>query len=293
MKNLFTILVLLFFALESTAGLPPTTTRGSADSVDITTFKFRFPNIAITHTGTIASFGTVAVAGGGTGATSLTANNVILGNGTSAVQFVAPSTSGNVLRSNGTTWESSASGGGDVVGPASSVDGEIALMDGATGKLLKSATGTGIVRIISGVISVLTDVMRSPGIVEPKTCHYVFGGASSTLSAPTNCTTGTCVETVDTCATGTPPAFSTTGVYNAMTWAAGTWANNSFIDCKCQALSEANSQSNDCSYYFVTGQDGLTTSASGGYVTSIVSTIVSTSAPRNAYIIITCKAAAP
>ena len=52
--------------------------------------------------------GTLPVANGGTGATSLTANYVILGNGTSAVQTVAPSTSGNVLTSNGTTWESTA-----------------------------------------------------------------------------------------------------------------------------------------------------------------------------------------
>lgn len=52
--------------------------------------------------------GTLPVGNGGTGATSLTANNVILGNGTSAVQVVAPSTSGNVLTSNGTTWQSSA-----------------------------------------------------------------------------------------------------------------------------------------------------------------------------------------
>ena len=50
----------------------------------------------------------VAVADGGTGASTLTANNVILGNGTSAVQFVAPSTSGNILTSNGTTWTSAA-----------------------------------------------------------------------------------------------------------------------------------------------------------------------------------------
>ena len=47
------------------------------------------------------------VANGGTGSATLTANNVLLGNGTSAVQVVAPSTSGNVLTSNGTTWQSS------------------------------------------------------------------------------------------------------------------------------------------------------------------------------------------
>jgi len=46
----------------------------------------------------------LSVAQGGTGSSSITANSVILGNGTSAVQTVAPSTSGNVLVSNGTTW---------------------------------------------------------------------------------------------------------------------------------------------------------------------------------------------
>lgn len=50
----------------------------------------------------------LGVASGGTGSTTLTANNVLLGNGTSAVQVVAPSTSGNVLTSNGTTWQSTA-----------------------------------------------------------------------------------------------------------------------------------------------------------------------------------------
>ena len=52
--------------------------------------------------------GTVPVANGGTGATTLAANNVLLGNGTSALQVVAPGTTGNVLTSNGTTWTSTA-----------------------------------------------------------------------------------------------------------------------------------------------------------------------------------------
>ena len=56
--------------------------------------------------------GTLPVANGGTGATTLTANNVLLGNGTSAPQAVAPSTSGNVLTSDGTTWASTAPAGG-------------------------------------------------------------------------------------------------------------------------------------------------------------------------------------
>jgi hypothetical protein len=48
----------------------------------------------------------LSVADGGTGASTLAANSVLLGNGTSALQTVAPSTTGNFLRSNGTTWVS-------------------------------------------------------------------------------------------------------------------------------------------------------------------------------------------
>jgi hypothetical protein len=64
-------------------------------------------NITIPVTGlnvSTADAGTLAVSRGGTGASTLTANNVLLGNGTSALQVVAPGTSGNVLSSNGTTW---------------------------------------------------------------------------------------------------------------------------------------------------------------------------------------------
>ena len=57
---------------------------------------------------TTAVTGVLPLANGGLGITTLTANNVILGNGTSTPTFVAPSTSGNVLTSNGTSWVSSA-----------------------------------------------------------------------------------------------------------------------------------------------------------------------------------------
>lgn len=57
---------------------------------------------------TPATTATLPVASGGTGATTLTSNAVILGNTTSAVQFVSPGTSGNVLTSDGSTWASTA-----------------------------------------------------------------------------------------------------------------------------------------------------------------------------------------
>jgi hypothetical protein len=54
-----------------------------------------------------------------------------------------------VLKGDG-TW-ATVSGTGDVVGPSSAVASEIALFDGTTGKLIKSATGTGLVEVTSGV----------------------------------------------------------------------------------------------------------------------------------------------
>jgi len=70
------------------------------------------PTLNQNTTGTAAGLSTtLAVGSGGTGAATFTANNVLLGNGTSAFQVVAPGTNGNVLTSNGTTWVSSAGGG--------------------------------------------------------------------------------------------------------------------------------------------------------------------------------------
>ena len=56
---------------------------------------------------TTAVTGTLPVANGGTGLATAPVNNVLLGNGTSPIQTIAPGTAGNVLTSNGTTWASS------------------------------------------------------------------------------------------------------------------------------------------------------------------------------------------
>lgn len=87
-------------------------TGGDAESLVIQTGG----NTAITVNSTqaVVLANALPVASGGTGANTLTSNNVILGNGTSAVQFVAPGTNGNVLTSNGTTWTSAAPSGGSV-----------------------------------------------------------------------------------------------------------------------------------------------------------------------------------
>lgn len=58
--------------------------------------------------------GTLTVPNGGTGNATNTANAVLIGNGTGAITAVAPSTAANVLRSNGTVWQSTALVKGDV-----------------------------------------------------------------------------------------------------------------------------------------------------------------------------------
>lgn len=63
---------------------------------------------AINSMGSLSLGSALGVASGGTGAGSFTANYVLLGNGTSSFQTIAPGSSGNILTSNGTTWASSA-----------------------------------------------------------------------------------------------------------------------------------------------------------------------------------------
>lgn len=52
--------------------------------------------------------GVISVANGGTGLSTLMANNLLVGNGTSNVSLLAPGSSGNFLVSNGTAWAGTA-----------------------------------------------------------------------------------------------------------------------------------------------------------------------------------------
>ena len=56
--------------------------------------------------------GTLPVSNGGLGVSTLTANAVVIGNGTSPVLSVSPGTTGNVLTSDGSSWVSQAPSGG-------------------------------------------------------------------------------------------------------------------------------------------------------------------------------------
>jgi len=109
----------------------------------------------------IASDGTLVLAtalntsNGGTGITTYTTGDILYSSATNVLSKRAIGSNGQVLTiSGGVPIWAAVSGTGDVVGPASSVNSEIALFDGTNGKLLKSLTGTGVVKSTSGVASV-------------------------------------------------------------------------------------------------------------------------------------------
>jgi len=91
----------------------------------------------------------------GTGTTTLQSGNTN-SNLTLALP-IADGTAGQAIVTDGSGVLSFASGGsGDVVGPASSVDSELALFNSTTGKLIKRASLTGLVKATSGVASAAT-----------------------------------------------------------------------------------------------------------------------------------------
>jgi hypothetical protein len=116
------------FAVNDTVTVTATTNTGfngtfTIDTVPTsTTFTYEQTGasdvspVVDTGTAVIANFidansdisGILPVNHGGIGANTLTENSVLLGNGTSAPLEVAPSDSGNVLTSDGTTWASTA-----------------------------------------------------------------------------------------------------------------------------------------------------------------------------------------
>lgn len=83
---LFSLIANAGLSLIANAGLPPTTSKDSTDSANITTFNYQFPNFTGTHTGINFSLGVNSIAGGGTGSSSFTVCSVPYSNGTILTQ---------------------------------------------------------------------------------------------------------------------------------------------------------------------------------------------------------------
>jgi hypothetical protein len=93
--------LLLLLTAIAQAGLPPTTSKLSTDTNNVTTFFYDFPNFTGTHSGVTVSLGVDSVAGGGTGLANLGSNCVVVGESTANVHLVCPVASGDVLTDNG------------------------------------------------------------------------------------------------------------------------------------------------------------------------------------------------
>lgn len=90
-KILLGLLLVLSAAFPAFAGFPPTTTKASGDSSQITTFNFDFPYMSVTRSGITTTFNLLSVAGGGTGESSQATNGITYYNGsgiTSSSTFV-------------------------------------------------------------------------------------------------------------------------------------------------------------------------------------------------------------
>lgn len=127
-------------------------------------------------------------------------NDVVSYNGTSYLALLAGT---NQQPDTATTYwmilaEKGATGSGDVTGPASSVDSELALYSSTTGKVIKRASLTGIVKATSGVASAAT----------AGTDYVAPGGALGTplTGTLTNCT----FPTLNQNTTGTAAGLSAT-----------------------------------------------------------------------------------
>jgi hypothetical protein len=154
-------------AVAITGGTVNGTTIGGTTAAVGTFSTLNTANAAITG-GTITGITDLAVADGGTGASTLSANAVLFGNGTSALQTVAPSTSGNVLTSNGTTWTSSAPASTSTGAGTLTASGQtFTITTGSQGKCLINLSasynatfgswGTCVANLVIGGTTVATD----------------------------------------------------------------------------------------------------------------------------------------
>jgi hypothetical protein len=128
--------------------------------------------------------GTLPVGNGGTGAATFTANNVLLGNGTSALQVVAPGTNGNVLTSNGTTWVSSTPTTQSYPGAG------IANSTGSAWGTSYTTTGSGTVVALATSPSFTTPVLGTPTSGTLSNCTVDGTDAVGFRNVPQNVQTG-------------------------------------------------------------------------------------------------------
>ena len=166
--------------IQVDSGSPITTSGTIQLGVDAATMKTTL-DLAGTNTGDQNVFSTFAVAGQGNVVADSTSDTLTLVAGTNVTITTNAST-------DSITINSTASGTGDVVGPASATDGNVALFDGTTGKLIKdgvpiSSGGNG-----ASDVNKLVSFDGAGGITLTRGLQIVSDGSSGVfgLLAPDN-----------------------------------------------------------------------------------------------------------
>ncbi len=158
--------------------------------------------------------GTLPVGNGGTGAATFTANNVLLGNGTSAFQVVAPGTNGNVLQSNGTTWVSAAAPSSQVYPGAG-----IANSTGTSWGTSYSTSGSGTVVALATSPSFTTPILGTPQSGNFSTGTFTW----PTFNQNTTGSSGSCTGNSATATTATTATNATNVAITNDTTTAATY----------------------------------------------------------------------
>jgi len=170
------------------------------------------------------SFGTASVSGGGTGLATLTAFNVLVGNGTGSVALIAPGAAGIPLTSRGAGTNPAfqgitVAGGGTglVTIPAHGVmigegTGNVATATGTTGQMLIGVTGAD--PAFGNTVSTLT----ATGAITPNSTAGIVGTTTSD-----NANAGSVGEFATNTATGVSLSSGVTANVTSVSLTAGDW----------------------------------------------------------------------
>lgn len=212
-------------------------------SVSLGSTQTTFGNLTLQNV-TISSVSTpITVDQGGTGVTTLAAENVVIGNAANAVKTVAPGSSGNVLTSTGTTWASQAPGaitGNVTIGNTTISLGGTATTVGnltLTNTTISSGTITGTV---SNATTDSANIVGYMGIPQNsqngnynvvigdsgKHIYHPTGQAAATYTIPANSnvafTVGSAVTIINGSANNVSIALTTDTLYLSSNGATGT-----------------------------------------------------------------------
>jgi len=188
---------------------------GTVTSVDVSggTTGLTTSGGPITSSGTVTLAGTLATANGGTGQTTYSDGQLLIGNSSGGLTKATLTAGTNVSITNGngaiTIAATGGGGGGDVSGPASATANAVVLFDGTTGKIIKDSTQT-----------IATTNTASTVVARDASGNFSAGTITATLSG--NATNVSGVVAVANGGTGTATPALVAGTNITIT---GSWPN--------------------------------------------------------------------